>query len=104
MPPKPRPFRLVYRVFEYAEFDPTKSAEVFEARGFDLGYVSHIFPGYVLEREDTRPYLERRFQVVGELQSELYFVVYTPRGRGCRLITAWTAEPRYWELWNDLTR
>ena len=69
-----------------------------------LGYVSRIFPGYVLEREDTRPYPEPRFQVVGELAGELYVVVYTPRGRGCRFITAWIAEPRYWELWNDLTR
>ncbi len=29
--------------------------------GFDLGFISRIFPGYVLEREDTRGYAEPRF-------------------------------------------
>lgn len=81
MQTQPRAFRLIYRSFEHIEFDPAKSDEVFEARGFDLGYVSRIFPGYVLEREDSRPYSEPRFQVIGELSNELYFVVYTPRGR-----------------------
>jgi len=32
------------------EFNPAKSGEVFEALGFDLGFISRIFPGYVLER------------------------------------------------------
>lgn len=104
MPPPPQAFRLVHRAFESVEFDPAKSDEVFEERGFDLGYVTRLFPGYVLERQDTRPYPEPRFQVIGELAGELYFVVYTPRGRGCRLITAWVAEPRFWTLWHDLTR
>lgn len=66
MAPPPRPFRLVYRAFDRIEFDPGKSDEVLEARGFDLGYVSRIFPGYVLEREDTRGYpLLRRASVSG---------------------------------------
>ncbi len=101
MTPPPRPFRLVYRAFDRVEFDPAKSDEVFEARGFDLEYVSRIFPGYVLEREDTRGYAEPRFQVIGELLGEVYEVIYTPRGRTCRLITAWIAEPAYRELWHD---
>ena len=85
MTPPPRPFRLVYRTFDQVGFDPAKSDEVFEARGFDLGFISRIFPGYVLEREDTRGYAEPRFQVIGELLDEVYEVIYTPRGRGCRL-------------------
>ncbi len=47
------PFRLVYRSFDQIEFDTAKNDEVFELRGFDLAYVSRLFPGYVLEREDT---------------------------------------------------
>ena len=77
MTPPPKPFRLVYRAFKRIEFDPAKSDEVLEGRGFDLGYVSRIFPGYVLERPDTRTYSEPRFKGVGEyvggrVRSHLY--------------------------------
>jgi hypothetical protein len=73
--PLPWPFRLVYRAFERVEFDPGKSGKVFEARGFDLGFSSRIFPGYVLEREDTRSgYGERRFKVIGELLGDVFVV------------------------------
>ncbi len=60
MPPPPRPFRLVHWSFAKVTFDPAKSDEVFTLRGFDLAYVARIFPGYVLEREDTRDHPERR--------------------------------------------
>lgn len=40
MPPPPRPFRLVHRSFARVIFDPAKSDEVFELRGFDLAYVA----------------------------------------------------------------
>jgi len=99
--PPPPPFRLVYRAFDAVEFDPAKSEEVFEARGFDLGYISRIFPGYVLEAQDTRPYSEPRFKVIGELLGEVYVVIYTPRGRACRLITAWVADLVDRDLWHD---
>jgi hypothetical protein len=46
----PRPYRLVYRAFDRFEFDQDKSTAILEVRGFDLGHVSRIFPGYVLER------------------------------------------------------
>ena len=62
-----RPFRLVYRAFDGFEFDPAKSDEILERRGFDLAYARRVFPAYVLEREDTRGYPERRFQVIGEV-------------------------------------
>lgn len=104
MTPPARPFRLVYRSFERIEFDPIKNDEVFEARGFDLAYVSRMFPGYVLEREDTRGYDEIRYQAIGELLGDVFFVVYTRRSGVCRLITAWIADPQDQELWHDLTR
>ena len=102
MPPKP--FRVVYRTFERIGFDPRKSEEVFAERGFDLAYVSRIFPGYVLEREDTRLYFETRYQAIGEVEGELYVVVYTRLGRICRLITAWEAERYEKEIWNAAMR
>ena len=94
---------MVYRAFDRIEFSRAKSDEVLEARGFDLAYVGQIFPGYVLEREDTRSRSETRYQAIGELLGEVYFLAYTRRGDVCRLITAWVAEPSERELWHDLT-
>lgn len=101
MTPPPKAFRLVYRTFDQIKFDLAKSQEVFGDRGFDLGYVSRVFPGYVLEREDTRGYKEVRFQVIEELFGEVYEVIYTRRGQVCRVITAWIAEPAYRRMWDD---
>lgn len=101
MPP-PHPFQLVYRTFGEITFDPAKSDEIFELRGFDLAYVSRMFPGMVLERPDTRSYSERRYQAIGNVLGEVFFVVYTRRGDTCRLITAWIAEPHERKLWYDL--
>lgn len=101
----PKPFRLVFRSFARITFDSAKSDEVFELRGFDLAYVARIFPGYVLEREDTRDHPERRWQAIGEVLGEVFFVVYArPRPGACRLITAWAAESHERELWHDITR
>lgn len=101
MTPPPKPYRLVYRAFKRIEFDPAKSDEVLDGRGFDLGYVSRIFPGYVLERPDTRTYSESRFKVVGELLGDVFVVIYTRRGDACRVITAWRAQEAELEVWND---
>lgn len=94
MPPL-QPFRIVYRAFDQIGFDPRKSDEVLAERGFDLGYVSRIFPGYVLEREDTRPYRETRYQAIGDVLGELFVVVYTLRSGG---------EFHETEIWNTYMR
>ena len=103
MPP-PQPYRIAYRTFDRVSYDPRKSDEVLAERGFDLGYVSRMFPGYVLERQDTRPYAETRYQAIGEVLGDLYAVVYTRSGGTCRLITAWEAEPYEREIWNSAMR
>jgi uncharacterized protein len=100
MPP-PRSFRWVYRDFDWIDYDPAKSDEIFDLRGFDLAHVARIFPGHVLEREDARRYREVRYQAIGELMGEVYFLVYTCRGKGCRLITAWTADRYERQIWYD---
>ena len=99
----PRPFRLVYRSFDRIDFDPRKSDEIFAHRGFDLAYVARIFPGTVLEREDTRSYAEKRYQALGELLGNVFLLVYTRSGRHCRLITASVAEPYDRIRWYELT-
>lgn len=102
MTPPPRPFRLVYRAFDRFEFDPAKSDAVFELRGFDLAYARQMFPGYVLEREDTREgYGETRYRVIGQVVQDVLVVIYTPRGGACRLITAWEAEDWELDLWYE---
>lgn len=102
MTPSLRPFRLVYRAFDAFDFDPAKSDEVFEARGFDLAYVRQVFPGSVLEREDTREdYGELRFRVIGEVLQDILVVIYTPRGSTCCLITDWEAECWELDLWYE---
>jgi uncharacterized DUF497 family protein len=88
----PKPFRRVYRSFAAVDFDPVKSDEVLAERGFDLAYIARVFPGFVLEREDTRDYNERRYQVVAELDDLVFCLVYMCRGAVCRLITAWEAD------------
>jgi len=97
----PRPFRLVWREFDGIGFDPSKSDEVLAARGFDLAFISHMFPGFVLEREDTRPYPETRYHAIGELLGTVYVVLYTRRGKFGRLITAWEAELEDRMLWYE---
>jgi uncharacterized DUF497 family protein len=98
----PPPYRRVYRRFAAVEFDPVKSDEVLAERGFDLSYVARVFPGFVLEREDTRRYNEIRYQVIAELDDTIFFLVYARRGSACRLITAWEAGPEDTAIWYDI--
>ena len=94
----------MYRDFAWIDYDPAKSDEIFAARGFDLAHVARVFPGYLLERKDTRRYREVRYQAIGEVLGEIYFLVYTIRGRGCRLITAWIADRYESQIWYDASR
>jgi len=100
----PRRFELVYRSFDRIDFDPRKSDEILNTRGFDLAFVARIFPGRVLEREDTRGYRETRYQAIGEVLGAVYFVVYTREARRCRLITAWEATPEERKHWYARTQ
>ena len=104
MVPPPSPFRVVFRSFRGIEFDVRKSDEVFNEREFDFEYVSRIFQNYVLERKDTRHKDEVRYQAIGEISGEVYFVVYVVRSGVCRIITAWLAQRYERELWHDFTR
>jgi len=75
MTPPPSPYRLVYRSFDRIDWHGAKSNEVLQARGFDLGFASRLFPGWVLERRDTRSYREVRYQAIGEILGTIYFAV-----------------------------
>ena len=100
----PSAFKLVFRSFDQFEYDRRKSDEVFDGRGFDFGYASRIFPGYVLERQDTRISHEVRFQAMGEILGEVFVLVYTKREQSCRIITARRAERYEEDMWYETTR
>jgi uncharacterized protein len=78
------------------EWDEAKSQDNLEKRGFDFEYAARIFQaGDRLEYEDRRHhYGERRMVAIGEIESEILFVVYTWRGTSRRIISARLASRR----------
>jgi uncharacterized protein len=77
------------------EWDEAKSRKTFEKRGFGFEYAARLFEGTVLEREDRRrDYGEGRTVSVGEIEGEVFVVVYTWRGTRRRIISARRASRR----------
>jgi uncharacterized DUF497 family protein len=80
------------RVFEW---DEAKSRRNLRERGFDFEFAARIFEGDLLEHEDRRrSYGERRFVSIGEIDGEIFAVVYTWRGANRRIISARRASRR----------
>jgi uncharacterized DUF497 family protein len=82
------------------DWDEEKRQEVIDKRGVDILYAALIFENQVLVRPDDREdYGEKRFIALGYVEGEFFNVVYTPKGKRTRLITAWKAgrngEKRY---------
>lgn len=67
------------------EWDQAKSDATFDLRGVDFGYVTRVF------LDTRRDYREVRFQTVGEIEGNVYFVVYTRRHDRLRIISARSA-------------
>ena len=77
------------------EWDETKSQGNLERRGFDFDFATRVFDGDVLEHDDTRRnYGERRIACLGEIEGEIFAVVYTWRGSNRRIISARYANRR----------
>lgn len=72
------------------EWDTVKSDRTYAARGFDFAYAVKVFldPRRIERRDDRRDYGEERRQVIGVIEGRLFFVAYTLRGRGIRIISA----------------
>ncbi len=71
------------------EWDEAKSRRNLKERGFDFEFAARIFEGDLLEHEDRRrDYGERRFVSIGEIEGEVFVVVYTSRGANHRIISA----------------
>lgn len=81
--------------YEGFEWDAAKSDATFAERGLDFAAAAHVFEGDHIEREDLRQdYGERRHVVTGEVEGVIVSVVWTPRGRRRRIVSAWPASNR----------
>ena len=77
------------------EWDAAKSEATLAQRGFDFEFAARVFAGNHIEREDLRRnYGERRYAVTGEVDDRVITVVWTPRGRRRRIVSAWLASNR----------
>ncbi len=77
------------------EWDQAKSDKNFAERGFGFEYACRIFGGDIIEWDDTRrDYGERRVIAIGEVDEEIYVIVYTPREQVRRIISARPASRR----------
>ena len=81
--------------FSGFEWDAAKSAFTYVERGLDFELAAKVFDGDYLEREDSRQkYRERRYVVTGQVDGLVITLVWTPRGRRRRTISAWPASNR----------
>jgi len=72
------------------EWDEDKAQLNFKKRGIRFEQAALIFRSPVLiEKNDRHDYGEDRYVAIGLSRDRCYVVVYTPRGDGLRIITAW---------------
>ena len=77
------------------EWDEAKSCKNLRDRGFDFAFAARIFEQDVLEHEDARQdYGEQRIIALGEIEGEVFVVVYTWREPCRRIISARRASRR----------
>lgn len=72
------------------EWDRNKADSNFRRHGVRFEYATRVFDDpFRIEREDhSEDYDEQRFQVIGMVESRLFFVVYTDRDDVIRIISA----------------
>jgi len=81
--------------YEGFKWDAAKSDATFATRGTDFEAAVRLFFGDDIKREDSRRgYGERRYVVTGEVDGRIITVVWTPRGRLRRIISARPASDR----------
>ena len=85
------------------EWDASKSDACYELRGFDFAYVTQAFldPRRLIRADQRHSYGEDRFQLFGMVEKRVFVVVYTPRSRSLRLISARKANTREIEQYEN---
>jgi hypothetical protein len=78
------------------EWDQNKSEKCFTERGFDFAYVIRAFfdPNRLVQRDKRYDYGEKRYQLIGKIDERVFVVIYTPRKRTLRIISARKANTR----------
>ena len=78
------------------EWDDAKSEACFLERGFDFEYAAHAFSDSNRRAmpDTRRAYGEDRFELTGQIDGRVFVVVYTPRARRVRIISARKANAR----------
>ncbi|MEK7215463.1 MAG: BrnT family toxin [Chloroflexota bacterium] len=71
------------------EWNQAKSDANLVERGFDFAAASSVFGSYRVERTASYPVAgEERYVTTGEIEGVIITVVWTPRGRNRRIISA----------------
>lgn len=88
------------------EWDEVKSCACAKNRGFDFTYAARIFsnPNRILLADTRYSYGEERYQTIGNIEERLYVVVYTPRHRVIRIISARKANQREIKQYENHTK
>ena len=78
------------------EWDETKSEACFVQRGFDFAYAAQAFfdPDRCIRADLRHSYGEDRFQLLGQIDTRVFVVVYTTRPHAIRIISARKANTR----------
>ena len=78
------------------EWDDAKSEACFLERGFDFEYAAQAFfdPNRLLTPDTRRAFVEDRLQLMGRIDGRVLILVYTPRARRFRIISARKANAR----------
>lgn len=78
------------------EWDETKSETCFVQRGFDFAYAAQAFfdPDRCIRADLRHSYGEDRFQLLGQIDTRVFVVVYTTRTHAIRIISARKANTR----------
>ena len=94
-----------YAVVEDIEFewDSRKSEWCLAERGIDFSEAMRIFysPHLTLDGASGR---EERYRAVGQVEGRCLTVVWTPRGGGYRIITAWISSRKERRLYYEFIK
>jgi uncharacterized DUF497 family protein len=81
--------------FDSFEWHESKRCSNIEKHNVDFEEILDLFDTFLYEIPDNRrDYGERRTIAFGELEKQVYCLVYTLRGKSCRLISARRANER----------
>ena len=81
--------------FDSFEWDESKRCSNIEKHNVDFEEILDLFDTFLYEIPDNRRvYGEKRTIAFGELEKQVYCLVYTLRGKSCRLISARRANER----------